>query len=123
MNNKELVTTALTEVFVNRNVSALDRYWSPGYTQHNPTFENGLEPLRAAVADPDLEFTYEIGAVIADGDLVAVHARVEGFGPQAHIVVDLFKVKDGKIVEHWDVKETEVPIEETKSGNAMWPAG
>jgi predicted SnoaL-like aldol condensation-catalyzing enzyme len=40
--------------------------------------------------------------VVAEGDLVMVHGHV-GWGPKPLVAVDIFKVKDGKVVEHWDV--------------------
>jgi predicted SnoaL-like aldol condensation-catalyzing enzyme len=123
MDGGELVTTAITEAFIDRNLGALERYWSPDYVQHSPRLTGGVDSLRKVLGDPEVTFTYEIGAVIADGDLVAVHARVEGLGPEPMIVVDLFRIEDGKLVEHWDVMQPEVPVEETASKTPMWPAG
>jgi predicted SnoaL-like aldol condensation-catalyzing enzyme len=41
MTNKELVIKAVTEVFINGDATALDRYWSENYVQHNPQIPNG----------------------------------------------------------------------------------
>jgi len=43
--NKELVRKAITELFINRDVSALDRYWGDTYVQHNPAGPNGRDAL------------------------------------------------------------------------------
>lgn len=79
---------------------------------------NGLQTLRDLLAEaPDVQ--YEMHAVLADGDLVAVHGRVIGWGPKPVIVEGTFRVDRGKIVEHWDVVQDEVPASETVSGNPM----
>lgn len=36
------------------------------------------------------------------------------------IAVDIFRVEDGKVMEHWDVMQEEVPVANTASGNAMF---
>ena len=46
---------------------------------------------------------------VADGDLVMVHGRYTGWGPNPMVAVDIFRVADGKVVEHWDVMQEEVP--------------
>lgn len=116
--NKKTVTTALDELFNQHDVTAVDRYWRDPYIQHNPTMPNGLQTLRDLVAAvPDIR--YEIHAVLADGDLVAVHGRVTGWGPKPVIVEDIFRLDRGRIVEHWDVVQDETPASETVSGNPM----
>jgi predicted SnoaL-like aldol condensation-catalyzing enzyme len=64
--------------------------------------------------------TYEPGMAVADGDLVMVHGRYTGWGPKPMVAVDIFRVKDGKVVEHWDVMQEEVSAADTASGNAMF---
>ncbi|HJY93134.1 MAG TPA: nuclear transport factor 2 family protein, partial [Candidatus Acidoferrum sp.] len=63
---------------------------------------------------------YEPGMAVAEGDLVMVHGRYTGWGPKPMVAVDIFRLKDGKVVEHWDVLQEEVPATETASGNAMF---
>ena len=57
---------------------------------------------------------------VADGDLVMVHGRYTGWGPTPMVAVDIFRVEKGKVVEHWDVMQEEVPAASTRSGNAMF---
>ena len=64
--------------------------------------------------------TYEPGMTVADGDLVMVHGRYTGWGPKPMVAVDIFRVENGKVVEHWDVMQEEVPASDTASGNAMF---
>jgi predicted SnoaL-like aldol condensation-catalyzing enzyme len=120
MTNKELVIKAVTEVFVNGDATALDRYWSENYVQHNPQIPNGREALKQMMSGGG-NMKYEMGLVVADGDFVMVHARITGFGPKPLIAVDIFRVKEGKLAEHWDVLQEEVPAENTASKNSMFP--
>jgi predicted SnoaL-like aldol condensation-catalyzing enzyme len=120
MTNKELVIKAVTEVFINGDATALDRYWSESYVQHNPQIPNGREALKQMISGGG-NMKYEMGLVVADGDFVMVHARITGFGPKPLIAVDIFRVKEGKLAEHWDVLQEEVPAENTASKNSMFP--
>ena len=49
-----------------------------------------------------------------------VHGRYTAWGPKPVVGVDIFRVADGKVVEHWDVLQEEVPADFTKSGNPMF---
>ncbi|MFC8347692.1 nuclear transport factor 2 family protein [Streptomyces sp. NPDC057280] len=105
--NKKLVTAAFDQLLVKKDLSALDRYWGPEYDQHNPNIPNGVEGVKAGLGAffeqfPELKVTPK--RVIAEGDLVAVHSHyVNVPGERGQAVVDLFRVRGGKIVEHWDV--------------------
>jgi predicted SnoaL-like aldol condensation-catalyzing enzyme len=89
------------------------------HTQHNPVIPDG--PLAIAKMIPTLTaLTYEPGMVVADGDLVMVHGRYTGWGPKPMVAVDIFRVKGGKVVEHWDVMQEEVSTADTASGHAMF---
>ena len=59
-------------------------------------------------------FKYEIGAVAGEGDMVFVHGRYTGFAPVPLVAVDIFRVVDGKLAEHWDVLQAEE--QQTASG-------
>ena len=120
MTNKELVKKAITELFIHGDVTALDRYWSDNYIQHNPQIPNGRDALKQLFSDGG-DFKYEMGLIVADGDFVMIHARITGFGPKPLIGVDILRVKEGKLVEHWDVLQEEVPAENTASKNPMFP--
>lgn len=120
--NKALVLKALQSVFVEADPDALNIYWAENYIQHNPNIGNGRAPLKEFVIENrPPNFRYEIGFAIANGDYVAVQARVQGIAAIPVIAFDIFKVTDGKIVEHWDVLQDEVPASESVNGNAMFP--
>jgi predicted SnoaL-like aldol condensation-catalyzing enzyme len=58
--------------------------------------------------------------VVAEGDLMMVHGRFVGWGPKPPVAVDIFKVRDGKVLEHWDVMQEEMPASATASGTPMF---
>ena len=118
--NKELVRKAMNELFVQRDASAVNRYWGTPYVQHTPTIPNGKEDLPAIVKTLPANFKYEPGMIVADGDHVMIHGRYTGWGPNPMVAVDIFRVEHGKLVEHWDVMQEEVPASQTKSGNPMF---
>ena len=116
--NKDLVMKAFDLLFVQHKVDeAVDTYFDPGYIQHNPMAATGAEPMRKFfkqfyASTPTA--SVKVDHVLADGDLVAVHYLTK-FKPEdrGFMVVDIFRVAHGKIVEHWDVVQ---PIPE-KSAN------
>jgi len=66
------------------------------------------------------DFKYEPGFVAAEGDLVMVHGRYTGWGPKPMVAVDIFRVADGKVAEHWDVMQEEVPAAQSANGRSMF---
>lgn len=119
-NNAELVKAAMTALFINRDPSAIETYWGKTYIQHNPMVPNGVEALPGLLNNLPQNFKYEPGRVMADGDYVAIHGRYTGFGPTPMIAVDIFRIENGKLVEHWDVLQPEVPADKTANGNPMF---
>ena len=90
-----------------RPEEAVRRYVGSYYRQHNPQAGDGPEPFIAFVkgftqAFPQLKVDFK--RFIAEGDLVAVHSH-QKTAPEDRgtAVVDIFRLEDGKIVEHWDV--------------------
>ena len=121
--NKKLVTDAITMLFIDHKVDqAVDTYFAPTYIQHNPMVPTGSAPMRNFfkgfyVSNPDA--TIEISHVLADGNLVAVHYRFKvNKTDRGMAVVDIFRVADGKIQEHWDVGQP-VP-EKSANDNGMF---
>jgi len=117
--NKEIVLEVLTRSFNDRDPAVVEQYFGATYKQHNPGIPDG--PAAIAKMLPTLTaLRYEPGMAVAEGDLVMVHGRYTGWGPKPMIAVDIFRVRDGKVVEHWDVMQEEVPAAETASGNPMF---
>lgn len=101
---------------------AADRYIGDVYIQHNPNVPNGagafkgyFEPYFKAHPSARLQ----IVRVISEGDLVVTHSKFTS-GPEdtGTALVDIFRVSKGKIVEHWDVRQT-IP-DHTANGNTMF---
>ena len=118
--NKDLVSLVMREIFINRNASVVEKYFSPSYIQHNPMFPNGRDMIPGLLKGLSADFKYEPGMIVADGDLVMIHGRYTGWGPKPMVAIDIFLVKEGKLVEHWDVMQEEVPAAQTKNGNSMF---
>ena len=107
--NKALVTRALDELFGQKDFSAVDRYWGEPYLQHDASLASGVEAFREFVRQvvPTPGFKFERTRVVGEGDLVAVHSRYTGVGPAPLVLFEIFRVQGGKLVEHWDGKESE----------------
>ncbi len=101
----QIVTNAMTELMINKKVDQIDKHFAEPYIQHNQTVPSGLEGLKgladAAIAK-NPGFNYELVRVLAEGDLGVAHGIYQGFGPVPLVAFDVFRVENGKIVEHWD---------------------
>ena len=118
--NKSLVIKVLQTVFVNKDTSIVATHFADNYIQHNPLIPNGAKSIPPMIAALPKEFHYEMGMVVAQGDLVMAHGRYTGWRPKPMIAVDIFRIAEGKLVEHWDVMQEEVPSPLTVSGNPMF---
>jgi predicted SnoaL-like aldol condensation-catalyzing enzyme len=120
--NKALVLAGIKGVFVDRDPTALDRFFSDDYRQHNPSIPNGTSAIKAALQKLPSHFSYQPGLVVAEGDYVMIHGRYVGWGPKPMVAVDIFRVANGKIAEHWDVLQEEILAAQSANGNSMLTA-
>ena len=118
--NKALVLKAITGCFVDRDTSIPGKHFAPDYKQHNPAIPNGNAAIAGLLTALGPDFKYEPGMIVAEGEYVMIHGRYTGWGPKPMVAVDIFRVVGGKLVEHWDVMQEEVPAELTKSSNGMF---
>lgn len=115
---KDVATRFMMQFYVDKQVrKAFETWVDPGYIQHNPMAASGrdaaigfLEPFFAN--NPAI--TYSIKRIIADGNLVAVHAHGKfSAEDRGMAVVDILRIEGCKVMEHWDVVQ---PVPE-KSAN------
>src|SRR5437667_6383016 len=119
--NKALVFEAFDMLFNKRDYVAAERYWSPNYIQHSAHIEPGRDGLFNLIKSIPPTLKYESRTIVAEGDFVIVHGRFSGFGqPVNWIAADILRIKDGILVEHWDVIQDEATQEQSKSGLPMF---
>jgi len=120
--NHKIVETFCTDVFVRHDLSQLDDYMRDDYIQHNEDVPQGKAGFREFFINtfkalPD--FRYNIKKIVAEGDIVMVYSTTTathtsgkwlGQPPAGNRlnfnVVDIFRVENGMIAEHWDVADT-----------------
>ena len=113
--NKRLAKECLDTIFNQHNpTEAVARYIGANYRQHNPHAADGPDGVIAYASgylktNPNLRLEFK--RIIAEGDLVAVHSFLKpNSSDLGRAVMDIFRVEDGKLVEHWDVMQP-VPLQ------------
>jgi predicted SnoaL-like aldol condensation-catalyzing enzyme len=93
------------DIFRNRDSTAVDRFFSEAFVQHDPNIADGLAGLKAFVTEVkhSAKTNVTICRTVVDGETVLLHSKYEGWPGSSEPVIafDLFRFKDGKIVEHW----------------------
>jgi predicted SnoaL-like aldol condensation-catalyzing enzyme len=119
--NKALVLEAFNTLFNERDYEAALRYWSPNYIQHSAHIEPRREGLFNLIKASPASLKYEPGVIMSEGDFVIVHGRFSGTGlPRNWIAVDIVRIADGVLTEHWDVLQDEAARADSKSGLPMF---
>ncbi len=123
--NKKLVLDFYDRVFNRKDFSTVDACLDKNYIQHNPQVPTGRDGFVKGVGEmlkqnPHWKTTFK--RVIAEGDLVVVHnwAQPDSTNPKDRglAIVDIFRVENGKIMEHWDVIQ---PVgEKSANDNTMF---
>lgn len=118
--NKELVTNFVNDVLHGKNPSKITEYISSEkYNQHNPFVKDGLNGLGEAIkylTSINDMFVYEkTHKVLGEGNFVLTVSQGKWHGKD-HSFYDLFRVENGKIVEHWDTIE-EILVEEKRQNS------
>jgi predicted SnoaL-like aldol condensation-catalyzing enzyme len=119
--NKALVLQAFDTLFNKRDYAAAERFWSSAYIQHSAHIPPGRNGLFELVRAAPKELRYENALIVADGDYVMLHGRFSGIGRRVNwIVVDILRIENGLLAEHWDVIQDEATQETSKSGSPMF---
>ena len=126
--NLELVGKALGTLLNGHDLSVIDQYWTEEYIQHNPMVKSGREPFRDFIkgwlnAMPNLKWE-PILPPLASGDQVWAYGKFTGtfkndwIGIPANnkkiefTAVDIVRIENGKIAEHWDVMDLKTMFEQ-----------
>jgi predicted SnoaL-like aldol condensation-catalyzing enzyme len=120
--NKDVVSRFYDDVFINHDMSRIDQYMREDYIQHNadcPQGKAGFLDFFDTIFQAVPDFSYTLKRLVADGDIVMTYSTTTGthtggqwLGQEAtgnrlsFDVVDIFRLEDGKIAEHWDVADT-----------------
>ena len=120
--NKKIVVDFYDKALNQKDFEAASKYLGSRYTQHNPNAPDGPEGLKTFLQFLKEKFPgsrSEIKRVFADGDYVIVHVHaVREPGTRGNAIIDIFKLENGKVVEHWDVVQ---PIpEKAANTNGMF---
>ena len=120
--NKKTVLEFYEAGLNKKDFEAASKFFRPRYVQHNPTAPDGVEGFKAFLGFLREKFPdshSEIKRSFADGDYVILHVHnVPNPGDRGSAIVDIFRLENGKIVEHWDVVQ---PIpEKTANTNTMF---
>jgi predicted SnoaL-like aldol condensation-catalyzing enzyme len=116
--NKALVLEAFDTLFNKRDYVAAERFWSPNYIQHSAHIRPGREGLFNLIKSLPPTLKYENSLILAEGDML-----ISGIGQPANwIALDIVRIEDGRLAEHWDVIEDEATRETSVSGLPMFGA-
>lgn len=120
--NKRLVLAFQERVLNGKDADVAAQYVAEHYVQHNPRVPDGLAALQRFVRElrqssPDASSS--VKRVVAEGDLVVLHSHLKrNKDDRGMALVDIFRVENGKLAEHWDVMQ---PVPETAANaNGMF---
>jgi predicted SnoaL-like aldol condensation-catalyzing enzyme len=119
--NKATVLEAFDTLFNRRDYDAAERFWSPKYVQHSAHIAPGRGGLFDLIKAAPHNLRYENALVVAEGDYVVLHGRFSNTGRSANwIAVDIVRMDDGQLAEHWDVLQDEATAKQSLSGLPMF---
>jgi predicted SnoaL-like aldol condensation-catalyzing enzyme len=107
--NLQLVLDMFAAVLNPMDSAAVDRFISPTYIQHNQMAEPGREGLKRfldMIRGQTPDAVHDVKRAFVDGDHVTVHYHVRRWpGDPGWAVMDIFRLENGMIAEHWDVMQ------------------
>ncbi|HUL86743.1 MAG TPA: nuclear transport factor 2 family protein [Pseudolabrys sp.] len=120
--NKKVVIDLYEKGINQKDFEAAAKNFGPRYVQHNPRAADGPEGFKAFIGFLKAKFPNyhsEIKRVFADDDFVILHVHnVPEPGQRGAAIVDIFRLENGKVVEHWDVRQ-DIP-EQSANSNTMF---
>jgi predicted SnoaL-like aldol condensation-catalyzing enzyme len=120
--NNRIVLTAFETLFNKRDYERARGAWSPDYIQHSAHIPPGRDGLFELIRNAPATLRYENQLTVANGDFVMLHGRFSGLGEGVPnwIVVDVVRLENGILAEHWDVIQDEATKAQSKSGRPMF---
>ncbi len=120
--NKQHVIAFYNAVVNEKDFDTASQYIGDKYTQHNPLVADGIEGVKTFINFLRSNFPQahnEIKQIFVDGDYVILHVHsIRIPGTRGRAIIDIFKLKDGKIIEHWDAIQ-DIP-EKSANPNGMF---
>jgi predicted SnoaL-like aldol condensation-catalyzing enzyme len=120
--NKKTVLEFYDLIINKKDYAAAQPYIGSYYRQHNPVVAEGPEGLAAFIAWLKTEYPEarsEVKQIFADGDYVILHVHsMRPPNPRGRAIIEIFRLEEGKIVEHWDTIQ-EIP-ETSANDNGMF---
>ena len=120
--NKKAVLDFYDKALNQKDFDAASKHLGSRYIQHNPVAADGAEGLKGFIGflrDKFPNSKSEIKRVFAEGDYVILHVHaVREPGTRGRAIIDIFRLENGRIVEHWDVAQ-DVP-EKAANANGMF---
>ncbi|WP_288789366.1 nuclear transport factor 2 family protein [uncultured Elizabethkingia sp.] len=108
MKAKEVVSEMWSALMTNNDPGVIEKYVNPHYRQHSPYVKNGPDGLRDLLATLRPDYSYEPIRFIGDDDFVVMHGIHHNWlnnvmtGGEAVVGIDIFRVENDQIAEHWD---------------------
>jgi len=122
-NNRTLIRSFIENVLIEKNLDQLTRFVEENYIEHNPQLRDGVAILHSALEAEDegrrrIDY-HRVHRVLAEGNFVLCVS--EGHCNGIHSAFyDLFRIANGKVVEHWDTTENVAPRSEWKNNNGKF---
>ena len=120
--NKKVAQEFYDTIINKKDFESARKYIGKNYKQHNPLVADGPEGLKAFIEFLKTNFPEarsEIKRTLADGDYVVLHVHsVRPPNMRGRAIIEIFRLEDGKIDEHWDVIQ-EIP-ESSANPNGMF---
>jgi predicted SnoaL-like aldol condensation-catalyzing enzyme len=119
--NKAAVLDFIDKSVNQGDIDAASVHFGGSYTQHNPNIADGVQGFRDYLRQLRQAFPLvrgEVKRIFADGDFVIVHMHARREPEEAGLaIVDVFRLAEGKLVEHWEVRQP--IVESSLHANAM----